>query len=88
MVQWELQFQRLNKSLSDPRRPNESAQDYQVRQVVTAQALKRHQLEKPTGPTPQGAGTSGNPPKPKPAQSGGGFLDGLYGYITNALDGR
>lgn len=85
MVQWQMRFENVQRSLSEPRRSNETAKQYEVRKLVSANALKNLQMSKPTGPAPVGSGTAQQPPAP---QGGGGMLGGLYSFLAGKLPGN
>lgn len=79
MVQWQMRFDTVQRALSEPRRPGETPQQYDVRRTAAANALRQLQTSKPV---PQPA------PVARPQGGGGGMLDGLYGYITGHLPGK
>ncbi|SMP58355.1 hypothetical protein SAMN06296065_102456 [Novosphingobium panipatense] len=94
--QWQLRFDASLKAAQSSQRPGESPQQFQQRRAAANEALRQLQMSKPTGPTPQGRGSFGQPVAPKtnqkqqPAPKGGmgSVLGAALSPIINAMRGE
>jgi hypothetical protein len=85
LMQWQARFENAQRMMQSPRRPEESPEQFQMRQRAAAEQMSQLQMSKPTGYNAIEKGKGGQPAAPPKPQGRG--LSGIYDYIASAMGG-